>query len=120
MDRRREARFRHLWLHSVRATLRPGCLVALVELSSGGALVQGRRPLRPGARVHVQLVTEARSMAVAAHVLRCAVWALDPHAGVTYEAALKFEVRCEWAREGESRAPINLPLEVCRSSAAAT
>ena len=99
-DRREDARFQHAWLRAVRATLRPGCVVALIDVSAGGALVQAGRPLRPGARVHLQLTTQSRSLAVAAHVLRCAVWALDPHAGVTYQGALVFEHRCEWAQDG--------------------
>jgi hypothetical protein len=96
-ERRRDARVRHAWLRGVRGTLRPGCHVALVDLSAGGALVQAGRPLRPGARVHLQLTTGARSTAVAAHVLRCAVWALDPTGGVTYQGALRFEHRCDWS-----------------------
>ena len=96
-ERRRDARFRHVWLQAVRATLRPGCVVALIDLSARGALVQARRPLRPGARVLLQLATDSRSTAIAAHVLRCAVWALDPHDGVTYQGALMFEERCDWA-----------------------
>ena len=99
-DRRRDARFRHAWLGATRATLRPGCIVALIDLSAGGALVQAGRPLRPGARVHLQLVTASESKAVAAHVLRCAVWALDPQDGVTYQGALKFEERFEWLKDG--------------------
>lgn len=98
-ERRRDARFRHDWLQAARATLRAGCSVALIDLSAGGALVHASRPLRPGARVHLQLVTESGSTGVAAHVVRCAVWALDPHEGVTYQGALKFEERCDWVSE---------------------
>jgi hypothetical protein len=111
-ERRRDTRVRHTWLRAVRATLRPGCLVALVELSAGGALVQAGRPLRPGARVHLQLTTGSRSTAIAAHVLRCAVWAIDPTTGVIYQGALRFEHRCDWsslddpAATGASRAAI--------------
>lgn len=100
VDRREDARFRHAWLRAVRATLRPGCIVALIDVSSGGVLVQAGRPLRPGARVHLQLATHSRSLAVAAHVLRCAVWALDPLGGVTYQGALQFEQRYDWTAEG--------------------
>ena len=34
-----------------RATLRPGCLVAVLDLSANGAQVQSERPLRPGSRI---------------------------------------------------------------------
>ena len=80
---------------SVRVTLRPGCTVRIVDVSPGGALVQGERPLRPGSRVHMHVASTARTFAVAARVLRCAVWALHPMDGVTYRGALQFENRCE-------------------------
>ena len=94
-DRRIDARFPPPARGATRATLRPGCPVVLVDFSAGGALVEASRPLRPGARVHLQLVTAARTFALAAHVLRCAVWSLDPYDGVTYRGALMFEDRCE-------------------------
>jgi hypothetical protein len=100
-DRRSDARFPPPWRGATRVTLRPGCPVVLVDLSAGGALVQGSRPLRPGARVHVQIVIEIGTFVLAARVLRCAVWSLDPYAGVTYRGALEFEDRCEvvWKSE---------------------
>ena len=93
-DRRIDARFPPR-RGATRATLRPGCIVLLVDLSAGGALVEASRPLRPGARVHLQLATGARTFALAARVLRCAVWSLEPYNGVTYRGALEFEERCE-------------------------
>ena len=93
-DRRTETRLA-LSNDSVRVTLRPGCTVQIVDVSPGGALVQGERPLRPGSRVHIHVAGHARTFAVAARVLRCAVWALHPTDGVTYRGALQFENRCE-------------------------
>ena len=81
------------------ATLRPGCVVHVVDLSAGGALVQATRPLRPGARLHFHLVLRDRSFGLVAHVLRCAVWTLDARDGITYRGALQFEKRCELFRE---------------------
>jgi hypothetical protein len=95
MDRRSDARFPPPRYDATRATVRPGCPVLLVDVSAGGALIEASRPLRPGARVHLQLVTRARTFALAACVLRCAVWSLDPFEGVTYRGALKFEDRFE-------------------------
>lgn len=108
-DRRADARFPPLRPDATRATLRPGCAVLLVDLSAGGALVQAIRPLRPGARVLLQLVTEERTFSLAAHVLRCAVWSLDSHDGATYRGALKFEHRCEWLWEPETRPGSAIP-----------
>ena len=99
-DRRRDARFGQSWVHAARATLRPGCPVAVVDLSAGGALVQAVRPLRPGARVHMQVATSARTFTVSAHILRCMVWSVDPQQGVVYRGALRFDHRWEFFREG--------------------
>lgn len=108
-DRRTDARFPPPRRGATRVTLRPGCPIVLVDLSAGGALVEASRPLRPGARVHLQLVTEARTFALAARVLRCAVWSLAPYEGVTYRGALKFEDRCELFWEGETLAEAATP-----------
>jgi hypothetical protein len=78
---------------STRATVRPGCDVLVIDLSAGGALVEAHRPLRPGARVHVQIVARERSTAVTAHVVRCVVWSLDEADGIVYRGALQFERR---------------------------
>jgi hypothetical protein len=95
-DRRHDTRFTPPSGAMSRATLRPGCLVALVDVSAGGALVEAPRPLRPGARVHLQVTTATRTFAIAAQVTRCLVWSLDPIDGVTYRGALRFEQRIEW------------------------
>jgi hypothetical protein len=98
-DRRTDARFEVSDARVTRATLRPGCAVRVVDLSAGGALVQADQPLRPGARVHLQLVTTVRTFALVARVLRCAVWMLDAEQGATYRGALQFEDRCEFVWE---------------------
>lgn len=102
-DRRLDARFGPEVLGRPRATVRPGCSVVLVDLSAGGALVEAARPLRPGARVHVQFHRGARRFTIAAHVLRCAVWAIAIDTGVLYRAALQFEHRCDMLWEPERR-----------------
>jgi hypothetical protein len=95
IDRRGDPRFPPTSLRPVRATLRPGCIVAIVDLSAGGALVEAPRPLRPGARVHLQLITEVRTLILPAHVLRCVVWSLKDASGVKYRGALRFEQRSD-------------------------
>jgi hypothetical protein len=57
----------------------------------------------------LQLVTEVRTFVLAAWVLRCAVWSLDPYVGVTYRGALKFEDRCELFWETETPAVSAIP-----------
>ena len=108
-DRRIDARFALPRTTITRATLRPGCAVRVVNLSAGGALVQADQPIRPGARVHVQIVTTVRAFALVARVLRCAVWTLDPHDGATYRGALQFEDRCESFWEPETQSGSEIP-----------
>jgi hypothetical protein len=109
-DRRCDPRYGWSSEDISQATLRPGCVVHVVDLSAGGALVQATRPLRPGARLHFQLVLRHRSFGLVAHVLRCAVWALDSREGVTYRGALRFEERCESFWETETQIGSDIPL----------
>ena len=101
-ERRAEPRLPGMALQISQATLRPGCPVDLVDLSASGAAVQSARPLRPGSRVHVRLATRTRTLAVAAHVVRCAVWTLQAD-GVTYRGALRFEEECQSFWEEQAR-----------------
>lgn len=107
----RRADIRVAMAEPTRATLRPGCEVAVIDLSAGGALVEGSRPLRPGARVHVQLVTRGRTVAVTAHVVRCLVWTLDAVHGVVYRGALHFDQPCSLVREERTRPEYALPRD---------
>jgi hypothetical protein len=95
-DRRRENRVTG---GAMRARMRPGYRLIVIDLSACGALVEGGRPLRPGSYVEVQLETDASRGTVAARVVRCAVAAIDSESGVTYRAALSFNDTCEWVRE---------------------
>lgn len=92
-DRRGDRRY--IWSPAdiTHATLRPGCVVDVVDLSAGGALVQAVRPIRPGARLHFHLALRRQAFGLIARVLRCAVWTLDSRHGVTYRGALQFEER---------------------------
>ncbi len=96
VDRRREARVAGTGL---RARMRPGYRLVIVDLSCAGALVEAGRPLRPGSNVDLHLESEARAAMVAARVVRCAVAAIDSEIGVTYRAALSFSESCDWVRE---------------------
>lgn len=77
------------------AVMRPGLSVAVLEISTGGALVASRTPIRPGARTELALeVPGGRRWLVGVQVLRCWVAALDP---VRYHCAMRFD---ESARTG--------------------
>jgi hypothetical protein len=96
VDRRSEARFLVPLDLDLRVTLRPGCVVSLIEVCGRGALIEVPRPLRPGGRVHVQVTTPERTFGIAAQVVRCMVWSLDSLDGARYRGALRFEHRIEW------------------------
>lgn len=108
-DRRLEARFSPPSQAGARATLRPGCVVVLVDVSGGGALVEGPRPMRPGSRVHLQVATAARTFSIEAQVTRCTVWIVDPIEGVRYRGALRFDHRIEWTWGGAARSGYDMP-----------
>ena len=101
-ERRSEARFLRETLEIERATLRPGCLVAVIDLSANGAQVQSERPLRPGSRVHVRVAARNWTLAVSADVVRCSVWLLQADS-VIYRGALRFEEACAGVWEEEAR-----------------
>ena len=77
-DRRLLPRYPGASLRLLQSTLRPGCDVEVLDLSESGAQIQTDRPLGPGLRVHLRLVTSERTVALAAHVLRCAVCDVHP------------------------------------------
>jgi hypothetical protein len=92
-ERRADPRLSNKALQIERAMLRPGCLVAVLDLSATGAQVQSERPLRPGSRVHVRLAGRNATLVVDAGVVRCSVWILQPDA-VIYRGALQFAEEC--------------------------
>ena len=93
----------------VRARVRLGHRLVILDMSPRGALVEGQHPLRPGSRIEVHLESDARRDMVAARVTRCGVIAIDPESGVTYRAALSFNESCEWVREAATHRGYGLP-----------
>jgi hypothetical protein len=94
IDRRAEARLPASAIPTAHATLRPGCPVRVIDLSAAGLHVESERPLRPGSRVHVRLVSDHWSLVLFALIVRCYVSALDPEGGIKYRGALQFDERC--------------------------
>jgi len=97
------------WL--VAARLRPGRDVRVLDLSSGGALVEAAVRLMPGAPfvLHLVAADDVRHT-IRGTVLRCFVSALDESSGVRYRAALGFDrhfrvPEMEAARCAEPRTP---------------
>ena len=102
-ERREDARFVPPPRVELRATLRPGTVVVLVDVSARGAMVQTAKPLRPGARVHLQVLTHTRRVSTVATVLRCMVWSLVGDDGVIYRGAMRFDHPVEWAWAAQTR-----------------
>lgn len=73
-----------------RARLRPGRTAQILDLSTGGALIETDWRLLPGTRVEMQVGDPVPLFRVSARILRCHVVLLDRER-VRYRAALKFE-----------------------------
>lgn len=69
---------------------RSGHDFALVNLSDGGALLETRRRVLPGARVDIVFERDDGSVAAPGHVVRSAVASVGEE-GVLYRAAVRFE-----------------------------
>jgi hypothetical protein len=82
------------------ARVRPGHLVAVIDVSAGGALIEMSRRLLPGAAVDLQFDTAHRRTSLRGRVLRCAVTRLCPTA-VCYRAAIAFDRQWPCFVEGE-------------------
>jgi hypothetical protein len=87
------------WL--VAARLRPGRDVKLLDLSKGGALVEGAVRLMPGASIVLHLVGVGCHHTIRGTVLRCFVSALDHSSGVRYRAGLAFDQSFPVPDDGE-------------------
>ena len=98
-ERRAHERADEAWTGTAKATLRPGHPIAIVNISRGGALVEGTRPMRPGTRVMLQITTSAKAFGLSALVLRCGIQSLSRDDGVVYRGALTFDERHDWTRE---------------------
>ena len=73
-----------------RARLRPGRMAHIVDVSSGGALIETDWRLLPGMRVELQLGEPVPLFRVAGRILRCHVAILDRER-IRYRGALMFE-----------------------------
>ena len=90
-DRRASARVLTRTMEGVdRARLRPGRTAIIIDLSSGGALIETDWRLLPGTRVEMQVGDPLPVFRVAGRILRCHVALLDGQR-IRYRGALVFE-----------------------------
>ena len=101
-ERRAHERAADEWIRTAKASLRPGCPISIVNISRGGALVEGTQPMRPGTRVLLQIVIPSNAFGLSAVVVRCDVRALSVEQGVIYRGALRFDERRDWTHEVSS------------------
>ena len=73
-----------------RARLRPGRTAYIIDLSSGGALIEADWRLLPGMRVEMQVGEPSPLFRVTGRIVRCHVALLDRER-IRYRAALMFE-----------------------------
>src|SRR4051812_29309567 len=112
MSERRQAR--RTGAGGLRARVRPGHHVHVINVSAGGTLLEAARPLRPGAGVEIQFERLEARTRVHGTVLRCGVSALDPERGPTYAAAVAFNDPFEWVREDETPRGYGVPESMAR------
>jgi hypothetical protein len=76
----------------------------VIDLSSGGALLESPDRMSPGVRAELQLIGTARRL-VRGRITRCHIVRLEP---LCYRGAIVFETPLEMsAREPVNREPVN-------------
>jgi hypothetical protein len=75
---------------AVLCRIRPGHPADVLDLSSGGALLETRRRLSPGSVIDIQWEADGRRHLTRAQVMRCEVAAVLPDT-IVYRAAVRFE-----------------------------
>jgi hypothetical protein len=115
-DRRRSHRRRAVETHGIiRARVRPGDEVSLVDVSAGGALIEAGHRLLPGACLELHLRREAADEVMRGRVLRSSVARLCGNA-VSYRGAVAFERALSWFAD-EAPSGYSLPGSESRTSA---
>jgi len=79
----------------VSARVRPGRQVAVIDISSGGALIETHHRLLPGTSVELHVEQSDRRITLRGRVLRCAVSRVQPSA-VSYRGAIAFDRHLPW------------------------
>lgn len=79
----------------MRARMRPGGELDIVDVSAGGMLVESDRRLLPGTSIQLQLEASGRRLAVRGRIVRCAVARLQP-SSVCYRGAICFDQHLPW------------------------
>jgi hypothetical protein len=101
IDRRHTGRRHTFGEHGIEhARVRPGREVLIVNVSSGGVLVETPHRLLPGSLIELHLRTAERRVSVRGRVLRCAVARLRAD-DLWYRGAIGFDLELPWFSEGQ-------------------
>jgi hypothetical protein len=93
------------------ARIRPGRDIVIVDLSCGGALVEGPWRFRPASRCDMHMQIGVDDVQVRARVVRCFVARLDRLVPVRYRTALAFDLRVELPERWGALDGYQLPCE---------
>jgi PilZ domain-containing protein len=103
IDRRQACRYHSFDEHGIEhARVRPGREVLVVNVSSGGVLVETPHRLLPGSLIELHLRTADRRVSVRGRVLRCAVARLRAD-DLWYRGAIGFDLELPWFSESPER-----------------
>ncbi len=95
-DRRGARRLDAFEDHQIVSTcVRPGHKARLIDVSSGGALIETNHRLLPGTSVELQVEKEGDRANLRGRVLRCAVIRVRP-TWVCYRGAIAFDRHLPW------------------------
>jgi len=95
-DRRASRRRGRVQDHGIlRARVRPGHVVVVIDVSAGGVFVETTHRLLPGTNVELQLESETRNENIRGRIVRCTVARLYP-ATVFYRGAIAFDRYLPW------------------------
>jgi len=95
IERRATARRPVDTVRGLQARIRPGHSAAVINVSSGGALVETTRRLLPHSFVEIFMDNDSRRANVRGRVLRCGVADVRPNS-VRYRAAIQFDSYLPW------------------------
>jgi len=96
LDRRHACRRHTFDQHGIEhARVRPGREVLIVNVSSGGVLVETPHRLLPGSPIELHLRTAEQRVSVRGRVLRCAVARLRAD-DLWYRGAIGFDLELPW------------------------
>jgi hypothetical protein len=99
-ERRSASRHTEREQHGIEAAhIRPGHEATVINIGTGGALIETEHRLLPGANVHLILDRRQYRASVRGRVLRCSVTRVHP--SIYFRGAIEFDKSLPWFIESE-------------------